>query len=118
MKFRYSQNGSQKVISNAHIMTIAIVLGTLTWSCSARGPSGNEAMTTIESRGSDAAKWDSNSYDGWSSFYSPVTIVSTPSHARNKLSIYRSLQVMDDDREYVRSGHTDPRWVRVGQSDS
>ena len=75
-----------------------------------RVPLGNEAMTTIESRESDAAKWDSYFYDGWSSFYSPVTIVSTPPPARHKLSIYRSLQVIHDDREFVRSGYTDPRW--------
>jgi hypothetical protein len=118
VKFRYSQNGGQKVISTAHMMTVVIVLGTLTWGCSAGVPSGNKAMTTIEFRESDAAKWDSYSYDGWSSFYSPVTIVSTPPPARHKLSIYRSLQVIHDDREYVRSGYTDPRWVRVGQSDS
>jgi hypothetical protein len=44
--------------------------------------------------------------------------VSTPPPARHKLSIYRALQLIHDDREYVRSGYTDPRWVRVDQSDS
>lgn len=66
-----------------------------------------------------AANWDSYSYNGWSSFYTPATIVSTPPPVRRQASAHnRSLPVRQDERDDARSGYTDPRWVQVGDTES
>jgi hypothetical protein len=50
-------------------------------------------------------------------FYSPAIIVNTRSRGTRKSSANRLGNRLEDD-QYVRSGHTDPRWVRVTDSES
>src|ERR1700720_4185577 len=107
-------NGAKRILA-ARLVTAIIAGGALACGCSVTVPSANQAMTheTI------ASNWDSYSYKGWSSFYTPATIVSTPPPARRKASADdRSLHTRQDPRDDARSGYTDPRWVRVGDSES
>lgn len=98
----------------ARLVTTLIAGGTLVCGCSAGVPSANPAMT----HETTAANWDSYSYNGWSSFYTPATIVSTPPPTLHKSSTHRSLHLRHDDLDDARSGYTDPRWVRISDSES
>ena len=64
----------------------------------------------------DAANWGDSSYNGWSSFYSPAIIVDPRPRVPPKSALRLNHRIEDD--QYVPSGHTDPRWVRVADSES
>jgi hypothetical protein len=110
VKFRYFQRNRAKRILAARLAVAIMAAGTLSCGCSATVPSDSEAMT--------AANWDTYSYDGWNSFFLPTTIATTPSAGRSKTSTHVSMRTSRALRQFVRSGQTDPRWVRTAESDS
>jgi hypothetical protein len=94
-----------------------MAMGTLAWGCSAEGQSNGATMAATGPGVLGAANWGDDSYDGWNSFYSPAILVKTRPRVSRKSSVHQFTDKLEDD-QYVRSGHTDPRWVRVTDSES
>jgi hypothetical protein len=114
VKFGYFQGAHRRIISTSCFATVVAVLGTLTCGCSADVQASRAAMIAPAPGVFDAANCGDGSYNGWSSFYSPAIIVAP----RPRVSPKSAHRLTHEDDQYVRSGHTDPRWVRVADSES
>jgi hypothetical protein len=116
-EFRSFQKTRRRLISTSLLATVVMAMGTLTWGCSAEGQSNGATMAATGPGVLDAANWRDDSYNGWSSFYSPAITVNTRPRVSRKSSAHRLTDRLEDN-QCVRSGHTDSRWVRVKDSES